>query len=94
MPDSTDGAIPGATGSLPLLGERSLPPGAFLPWAAGRHQYIGDRFAVTELITALATLLRRVRLVLDPGRTVRPVARPADRFSRPSTRAPPGGRDR
>ncbi|MET9087049.1 cytochrome P450 [Streptomyces sp. NPDC004237] len=58
-----------------LDGERSLPPGAFLPWGAGRHKCIGDRFAVTELITALATLLRRVRLELDPGRPVRPVAR-------------------
>lgn len=51
------------------------PPPGFLPFGAGRHKCIGDRFAVTELLTALATILREVRLVLDPGQTVRPVAR-------------------
>ncbi|MEV7386863.1 cytochrome P450 [Streptomyces sp. NPDC091215] len=58
-----------------LDGEQALPQGAFLPFGAGKHKCIGDRFAVTELITAIATVLRRVRLELAPGQTVRPVAR-------------------
>ncbi|WP_320777833.1 cytochrome P450 [Streptomyces sp. CRN 30] len=49
------------------------PSGAFLPFGAGKHRCIGDRFALTELITAIATITRRVRLDLG-GRTVRPVA--------------------
>lgn len=51
------------------------PPAAFLPFGAGRHKCIGDRFALTELATALATILPAVRLTLAPGRTVTPVAR-------------------
>ncbi|MFJ9708898.1 cytochrome P450 [Streptomyces sp. NPDC101234] len=58
-----------------LDGEQALPQGAFLPFGAGKHKCVGDRFAVTELITAIATVLRRVRLELAPGQTVRPVAR-------------------
>ncbi|MGP4089082.1 cytochrome P450 [Streptomyces sp. KR55] len=55
--------------------EQTLPPGAFLPFGAGKHKCIGDRFALTELITAIATIVRRVRLELAPGQTVRPIAR-------------------
>ncbi|WP_046728910.1 cytochrome P450 [Streptomyces humi] len=58
-----------------LDSEQTFPQGAYLPFGAGKHKCIGDRFAVTELITALATMLRRVRFELAPGRTVRPVAR-------------------
>ena len=58
-----------------LDGAQELPPGALLPWGAGKHRCIGDRFAMTELITALATILRTVRFTLAPGQTVRPVAR-------------------
>jgi pentalenene oxygenase len=58
-----------------LDGAQELPPGALLPWGAGKHRCIGDRFATTELITALATILRTVRFTLAPGQTVRPVAR-------------------
>ncbi|WP_190192407.1 cytochrome P450 [Streptomyces minutiscleroticus] len=50
------------------------PTGAYLPFGAGRHKCIGDRFALTELVTAIATIVRRVRLGLAPGQTVRPVA--------------------
>lgn len=57
-------------------------PGAYLPFGAGKHKCIGDRFAVTELVTAIATIIRRVRFDLPPGRTVRPVARAT---VRPST---------
>ncbi|MGW3681939.1 cytochrome P450 [Streptomyces prasinus] len=51
------------------------PPPGFLPFGAGKHKCIGDRFALTELLTALATILRRVRLTLSPGQVVEPVAR-------------------
>ncbi len=51
------------------------PTGAFLPFGAGKHKCIGDRFALTELVTAIATITRQVRLELSPGQTVRPVAR-------------------
>ena len=63
----------------------SLPPlsnGAFLPFGAGKHKCIGDRFAQAELTTAIATLTRSWRLELVPGQTVRPVARAT---VRPST---------
>ncbi|MCW8098157.1 cytochrome P450 [Streptomyces tauricus] len=52
-----------------------LPAGAFLPFGAGRHKCIGDRFALTELITAIAVITREVRFTLAPGQTVQPVAR-------------------
>ncbi|MFD4263261.1 cytochrome P450 [Streptomyces sp. NPDC058534] len=55
-------------------GSRTRPSQAFLPFGAGKHKCIGDRFALTELLTAVATNVRRVRLELPPGRTVRPVA--------------------
>ncbi|MFD3589388.1 cytochrome P450 [Streptomyces sp. NPDC058683] len=51
-----------------LNAEQALPQGALLPFGAGEHRCIGDRFAVTELITAVATVLRRVRLALATGR--------------------------
>ncbi|MFF3706322.1 cytochrome P450 [Streptomyces phaeochromogenes] len=62
-----------------------LPPlsnGAFLPFGAGKHKCIGDRFAQAELTTAIATLTRSWRLELVPGQAVRPVARAT---VRPST---------
>ncbi|MDQ1034075.1 hypothetical protein QFZ75_000491 [Streptomyces sp. V3I8] len=49
--------------------------GTFLPFGAGKHKCIGDRFALTELITAVATIVRQVRFDLPPGQIVRPVAR-------------------
>jgi pentalenene oxygenase len=55
--------------------DQNLPAGAFLPFGAGKHKCIGDRFALTVLITAIATIIRRVRLELAPGQTVRPIAR-------------------
>ncbi|GAP51526.1 cytochrome P450 [Streptomyces azureus] len=51
------------------------PAGAFLPFGAGKHKCIGDHFALTELITAVATIVRTVRLELAANQTVRPVAR-------------------
>ncbi|MGW3952336.1 cytochrome P450 [Streptomyces sp. NPDC004752] len=58
-----------------LTGAPSLPPGAFLPFGEGKHKCIGDHFAVTELTTALATILRRIRFEPSAGQPVRPVAR-------------------
>ncbi|MGW0647270.1 cytochrome P450 [Streptomyces umbrinus] len=52
-----------------------LAENAFLPFGAGKHKCIGDRFARAELITAIATIIREVRFELAPGQTVRPVAR-------------------
>lgn len=57
-----------------LDSDRPSPSHAFLPFGAGKHHCIGDRFALTELITAIATITRRARLGLR-GQTVRPVAR-------------------
>ena len=51
------------------------PAGAFLPFGAGKHKCIGDHFAITELITAIATIVRSFRLDLPAERTVSPVAR-------------------
>ncbi|MBT2510489.1 cytochrome P450 [Streptomyces sp. ISL-98] len=58
-----------------LDGTQKPPPGALLSWGAGKHRCIGDRFAMMELITGLATILRQVRFTLKSGQTVRPVAR-------------------
>ncbi|MFC7016201.1 cytochrome P450 [Streptomyces viridiviolaceus] len=60
----------------------ALTSGAFLPFGAGKHTCIGDRFALTELATAVATITRRIRFALLPRQTVRPVARAT---VRPST---------
>lgn len=57
-------------------------PSAFLPFGAGKHKCIGDRFALTELVTAIATIIRRARFEIPPRHEVRPVARAT---VRPST---------
>jgi len=51
------------------------PPGAFVPFGDGKHKCMGDRFALTEMVTALATMLRSVRLELSEGQVIRQVAR-------------------
>ncbi|TLS45757.1 cytochrome P450 [Streptomyces montanus] len=58
-----------------LDSEQPPPSGAFLPFGEGKHKCIGERFALTELITAIATIIREVRCELAPGQIVRPVAR-------------------
>ncbi|WP_121750793.1 hypothetical protein [Streptomyces sp. E2N166] len=55
-------------------GDRPRPTHAFPPPGAGKHKRIGDRFARTELVTAIATITRRVRLELASGRAAPPVA--------------------
>lgn len=49
----------------------SVPRGAYLPFAAGVHNCIGNMFAVTEITVVAATVLSRVRLVPVPGKPVR-----------------------
>ncbi|MGN9758872.1 cytochrome P450 [Streptomyces sp. SD31] len=51
------------------------PPGAFLPFGDGKHKCMGDRLALTEMVTALATMLRSVRLELAEGQVIRQIAR-------------------
>ncbi|MGW1747569.1 cytochrome P450 [Streptomyces sp. NPDC002092] len=51
------------------------PPGAFVPFGDGKHKCMGDRFSLTEMVTALATMLRSVRLELAEGQVIGQVAR-------------------
>ncbi|MFD4600370.1 cytochrome P450 [Streptomyces sp. NPDC058464] len=51
------------------------PPGAFVPFGDGKHKCMGDRFSLTEMVVALATMLRSVRLELAEGQVIRQVAR-------------------
>jgi cytochrome P450 len=48
---------------------RQLPKGAFVPFGGGIHQCIGNHFALTEIVIAVATVCSRYRLV--PVRPVR-----------------------
>ncbi|WP_030018147.1 cytochrome P450 [Streptomyces monomycini] len=51
----------------------SIPSGAMLPFAAGNRKCIGDHFAMTEAVLALAAIAARWRLRPPTARTVRPV---------------------
>lgn len=46
-------------------------PHRFIPFGAGQHKCIGDAFAVAEILTAVATVASRWKLVPAPGVTVR-----------------------
>ncbi|MFC3890062.1 cytochrome P450 [Lentzea rhizosphaerae] len=49
---------------------KQLPKGAFVPFGGGVHQCIGNHFALTEIVIAVATVCRRYRLVpVQPVRT-------------------------
>ena len=51
---------------------RSVPPkGAFIPFGIGNHKCIGDSFAWTEMLIAVAIIAARWRLVPSPGHTLR-----------------------
>ncbi|HEY0640293.1 MAG TPA: cytochrome P450 [Pseudonocardiaceae bacterium] len=49
----------------------SVPRNAYIPFAAGVHQCIGNSFALTEMAVVAATALARVRLRPAPGKPVR-----------------------
>lgn len=48
------------------------PKFSYFPFSGGQRKCIGDQFAIVELVTVLATLLRRYRFELKPGHTVVP----------------------
>lgn len=54
--------------------DRQPPRGCFLPFGSGARQCIGDTFAVTEMMIAVATIAARWQLRPPPGSTVRAVA--------------------
>lgn len=54
-----------------LSPEVEVPRGAYIPFAAGARQCVGNVFAQTEIVITLATVLSRWRLVPVPGKTVR-----------------------
>jgi cytochrome P450 len=49
----------------------TVPRGAFVPFGAGARQCVGNAFAQTELVVAVATVVSRWRLVPVPGEPVR-----------------------
>lgn len=49
----------------------AIPKGAFVPFGAGTRQCVGNLFARTEILVAVATVAARWRLVPVPGRPVR-----------------------
>jgi cytochrome P450 len=49
----------------------SIPRGAFVPFGAGARQCVGNLFAQTEIVIAVATVAARWRLVPVPGKPVR-----------------------
>jgi cytochrome P450 len=56
--------------------QRSAPPrDTFIPFGSGARKCIGDQFAMTEAILALATIAARWRLRALPGPPVRPYTR-------------------
>ena len=55
---------------LPERAQR-LPKGAFIPFGAGGRQCVGNVFALTEIVIAVATVAARWRLVPLPGKAVR-----------------------
>lgn len=56
---------------------------AYLPFGAGPHLCIGSGFAMLEVPLVLAMLLRRFRVRLVPGQTIRPLARISVQPDRP-----------
>jgi cytochrome P450 len=56
---------------------------AYLPFGAGPHLCVGNGFAMLEVPLVLALLLRRFRLRLVPGQTIRPLARISVQPDRP-----------
>jgi cytochrome P450 len=57
---------------LPARADR-LPRGAFIPFGDGTRKCIGDAFAWTELMIAVATITAHWQLVPVPGHTIREI---------------------
>ncbi len=55
--------------------EKTIAPGAYIPFGQGPHTCVGAGFAQTESVLILAELVRRFDWILTPGQTVRPAAR-------------------
>jgi cytochrome P450 len=51
--------------------ESSPRRGTYLPFGGGRHKCIGDHFALTEMVVAVATIAAKWQLIPAPGHTVR-----------------------
>jgi cyclooctat-9-en-7-ol 5-monooxygenase len=68
---------------------RALPRGAYIPFAEGNRQCIGNEFAVTEMIAAVAALCSRWRLVETPAGAHRHVYRTVVRLDHLTVRAVP-----
>lgn len=75
---------------------RDLPPGAYLPFAAGNRKCIGDHFAWMELVVTVAVIGARWRLEPAPGHRSKRIYRTVTRMSRlrmtpvPAPREPSG----
>lgn len=54
-----------------LSPSHAVPRGAYIPFAAGVRQCVGNAFAQAEVVITLATVLSRWRLVPVPGKPVR-----------------------
>ena len=51
---------------------RSRPRFTYIPFGAGRRLCIGEDFAWMQAVLALAWIMRRFRLRLEPGQTITP----------------------
>ncbi|WP_051581535.1 cytochrome P450 [Pseudonocardia acaciae] len=70
-------------------GPRDLPPGAYLPFAAGNRKCIGDHFAWMELLVTMAVIGSRWRLEPAPGHRPKRIYRTVTRMSRLTMTAVP-----
>ncbi len=49
----------------------NLPHTAYMPFGMGKHRCLGEAFAITEVLVAVATIARQWRLIHKPGTRVR-----------------------